>query len=51
MEEKKESTTKKDVQVPAEGIVIGHELVENGTKLIIIVGHMEVVPRKVKFVW
>ena len=34
-----------------DGIVIGHELVENGTKLIIVTGDMEMVPRKITFIW
>ena len=39
-------------QVPVEAIVIAHELLEEGTRLIVIVsGQMENVPRKVKLIW
>jgi len=49
MEKQKEN---KEEQVPVEGIVIAHELLEEGTRLIVIVsGQMENVPRKVKLIW
>ena len=34
-----------------EGIVLGPELVENGTKLIIVTENMESVPRRIRFWW
>jgi len=43
---------KEDEQIPIEGIVIAHELLESGTRLIVVVEQvMESVPRKVKLVW
>ena len=41
----------KEEQVPVEGIVIAHELLEQGTKLVIITPEMENVPRKIKLIW
>ena len=39
-------------QVPVEGIIIAHELLESGTRLVIVVeGIMDNVPRKVKIIW
>jgi hypothetical protein len=38
-------------QVPVEAIVIAHELLEQGTRLIIIAPEMENIPRKVKLIW
>ena len=47
MEKKQENE-----QVPVEGIVIAHELLEEGTRLIVIVsGQMQNVPRNVKIMW
>ena len=34
-----------------DGIVIAHELLEQGTKLIVIAPEMESIPKKVKIVW
>jgi len=53
MEEKKveEKKVEEKNQISIEGVVVGHELVENGTRLIIVVPPMESVPRNVKFVW
>ncbi len=48
MEKKQEQ---KEEQAPIDGIVIAHELAENGTKLIIIVGEMKSIPRNVKIIW
>jgi len=48
--EKKEA--QEEEQVPLEGVVVGHELLENGgTKLILVVGEMKSVPRDVKVIW
>lgn len=38
-------------QVPVEAIVIAHELLENGTRLILVVPEMDSIPKKVKLIW
>ena len=38
-------------QVPVEAIIIAHELLENGTRLILVAPEMESIPKKVKLVW
>jgi len=38
-------------QIPIEAIVVAHEMLENGTKLVLIAPEMESVPRKVKLIW
>ena len=38
-------------QTPIEGIVLAHEITEQGTRLVVLTGEMESVPRKVKLMW
>ena len=47
----KTKDTENETQAPVDGIILGHELTEQGTKLVILVGEMESVPRRVKMVW
>jgi len=42
---------KKSEQVPIEGVVIAHELLEHATKLIIITPELENIPKKIKLIW
>jgi len=52
--EKNNKTSMEEEQTPinqVEGIIIAHELLEQGTKLIIVAPEMEVIPKKVKIVW
>ena len=41
----------KDEQKGVEGVVLAHELTEQGTRLVVLVGDMESVPRKIKIYW
>jgi len=43
--------TKDETQAPVEGIILGHELTEEGTRLVILTGVMENIPRRIKLVW
>jgi hypothetical protein len=47
MEKEKESETKATM----EGIILGHELTDQGTKLVVLTNEMENVPRRIKFYW
>ena len=52
--EKNNKTSMEEEQTPinqVEGIIIAHELLEQGTKLIVIAPEMEAIPKKVKIVW
>jgi len=42
---------KQEEQVPVEAIVIAHELLEQGTRLIIVAPEMESIPKKIKLIW
>jgi len=48
MEKNKEN---KEEQMPIEAIVIAHELLEQGTRLILVAPEMESIPKKVKLIW
>jgi len=47
----KQEKNNNETQAPVDGIVMAHELTENGTRLIIMVGEMQSIPRNVKIVW
>ena len=41
----------KEEQIPLEGMVVAHELLEQGVRLVVVTGDMEVIPKNVKIIW
>jgi len=50
MENKKEQT-ESETKATMEGVVLAHEITDQGTKLIVLTNEMENVPRRIKFYW